>query len=316
MTDTKDKLSRLADTDVFKSMPEEQLGKIATVLKEETVPAKTVLFRKGDSGYSFYIIHSGRIRVFLTGEDGVETDLNILGPGDSFGEMALITDDPRSTNVEALEETHLFVLAKEEFQGILKDHPEIFKNVFKYMSDLIKRDDRRLQKKTEREYRATKLSFFDFVFIGIVILLFASIFNLSNPNKINVIPDFYDPEEISKVDLEYAKKKFDEGETIFIDARPANFYEKLHIKGARNLPLPSFEINYMYMPDEEKKKDMIVYGRSIGALYDEEVARQLQLLGHDNVQIYKGPHQYLPLKWFALDAWQESKYPVEGAGHE
>ena len=316
MPDQNEKLSRLANTDIFRSIPEEQLAEIAKVLKDRDVPPNTVLIRKGDPGDSFYIVDSGKLRVFLKGKDGVDTNLNWLGPGDSFGEMALLTDEPRSTNIEAVEETRLLVLTKEELDGVLRKNPDLYKNFVKYISKLVKEDDRKIQEETEREYRTTRLSIFDFVFIGVVILIFATIFNLSNPNKINVLPKFYDQEEIPKVDLQNAKEEFDKGETIFVDARPANFYDKRHIKGAINLPMPSFEINYMYMSNQETVKDIIVYGRSIGAQYDEAVARQLQLYGHDNVQILKGTRQLMPLRWFALDAWEERGYPVEGTGHE
>ena len=124
MTDKKEKIGRLSDTEIFKSLPEEQLKEIADVLKDKVVPANTILFREGDPGDSFYIVHSGRLRVFLRGEDGIETNLNWLMPGDNFGEMALLTDEARSTDVEAVEETHLFMLTKEEFDGVLQKNPD------------------------------------------------------------------------------------------------------------------------------------------------------------------------------------------------
>jgi len=316
MTGIKEKISRLADTVVFGSLPEEQLEGIVKVLKEKTVPRKTIIFREGDPGDSFYIIHSGKIRVFLTGEDGVKTELSVLGPGDSFGEMALLTQEPRSTDIEAIEESHLFILTKEKFDEALKDYPDVFKHFIKHMSDMVRRDDKRIQEDVELEYQANKVRLFDFVFIGIVVLIFAAIFNLTNPNRINVIPKFYNPEEISKVSTIDAKESFDGETAIFIDARPSNFYNQSHIKGAMNLPLPSFEINYMYLATQDKEKTLIIYGRSIGALYDEEVARQLQLLGHENIQILLGEHPHEPLRWIALDTWKEKGYPVEGEEHD
>ncbi len=112
MTENNGKKSRLSETDVFKSLPEEQLAAIAQVVQDKVVPANTIIFRQGDPGDSFYIIHSGKIRVFLRGEDGVETELNQLGPGDCFGEIALLREEPRTTDIEAIEETHLFVLTQ------------------------------------------------------------------------------------------------------------------------------------------------------------------------------------------------------------
>jgi rhodanese-related sulfurtransferase len=333
MTENNEKKSRLSETEVFKSLPEEQLAAIAQVVQEKVVPANTIIYRQGDPGDSFYIIHSGKIRVFLSGEDGVETDLNQLGPGDCFGEIALLTEEPRTGDIEALEETHLFVLTKEEFDRVLKEHPDVFKMFIRHMSELLRREDRRIQEETEHEYRTTRLSLFDFAFVGIVILLFALIYNLSNPRKISVWPKFYDAEEISKVDLSEAKKKFDEGNTLFVDARPSSFYNQRHIRDALSLALPDFDFIYMYMTDDDKTKEyiedktreIIVYGRSISALYDEEVAKKLMNNGHENVNILKGykgirifntEYQLRPLTWSAFSKWEKDGYPVEGIGDE
>jgi CRP-like cAMP-binding protein/rhodanese-related sulfurtransferase len=330
MTENNEKKSRLSETEVFKSLPEEQLAAIAQVVQEKVVPANTIIYRQGDPGDSFYIIHSGKIRVFLSGEDGVETDLNQLGPGDCFGEIALLTEEPRTGDIEALEETHLFVLTKEEFDRVLKEHPDVFKMFIRHMSELLRREDRRIQEETEHEYRTTRLSLFDFAFVGIVILLFALIYN---PRKISVWPKFYDAEEISKVDLSEAKKKFDEGNTLFVDARPSSFYNQRHIRDALSLALPDFDFIYMYMTDDDKTKEyiedktreIIVYGRSISALYDEEVAKKLMNNGHENVNILKGykgirifntEYQLRPLTWSAFSKWEKDGYPVEGIGDE
>jgi rhodanese-related sulfurtransferase len=166
-----------------------------------------------------------------------------------------------------------------------------------------------------------------------VILLFALIYNLSNPRKISVWPKFYDAEEISKVNLSQAKKKFDVGETLFVDARPSSFYNQRHIRDALSLALPDFDFIYMYMTDDDKTKEyiedktreIIVYGRSISALYDEEVAKKLMNNGHENVNILKGykgirifntEYQLRPLTWSAFSKWERDGYPVEGIGDE
>jgi len=312
MTTREGKKNRLSEIPIFGDIPEEKLYEIAQVLQDWVVPAKTIIFQQGDPGDSFYIINSGKIRVFLKGENGVETDLNQLGPGDSFGEMALLTDEPRSINMEAMKETNLFVLTKDEFDRVLKDHPEVFKNFIKRMSQILRRDERRIQEDIELHYQAPKLSLLDFVFVGAVILIFAIIFNLSNPNRISVIPKFYDAKEISKVNVSQAKEKYDKGETLFIDARPSNFFEQEHIKGAISIPLALFDIMYMMeLSEVDKEKEIIIYGRSISSLYDEEVARKLVLRGHRNTRILEAGHQYRPLNWVGLSRWGKNEYPVE-----
>ena len=209
MNDLEVKIESLRKTAIFGSLPEEQLAEIANVLKFETLPGNKILFRKGDPGDSFYIVHSGKLRIFLSGKDGVETNLNWPGPGDSFGEMALLTDEPRSANIETLEETQLLVLTKTDFDRVLQKYPEIYKNCMKHVSGLLKQENHRILTDSELEYRRTRLTPFDFIFIGIVILFFATIFNFSYPNRINVLPKLYDPKEIPKIDLKEAKEKFE-----------------------------------------------------------------------------------------------------------
>jgi len=117
MTGKNEKENRLSDTEVFGSMRKEQLVEIAQVIQGKVVPANTIIFRQGDPGDSFYIINSGKIRVFLRGEDGVETHLKQLGPGDSFGEIALLTDEPRSTYIELWKKPTSLSLPKRNLTG-------------------------------------------------------------------------------------------------------------------------------------------------------------------------------------------------------
>ena len=117
------------------------------------------------------------------------------------------------------------------------------------------------------------------------------IFNLSNPNGISLVPQSWSDEPVAKVDLSSAMAKHAKGEALFVDARPANFYEQEHIKGAVNIPLPLFDIVYlMELGEEERSKEIIVYGRNISSLYDEHVARKLRLRGHENVLVVHQAH--------------------------
>ena len=97
-------------------------------------------------------------------------------------------------------------------------------------------------------------------------------------------------------------KKHEAGEALFLDARPSNFYDKDHIKGAINLPVGIFDIMYlMELGEAEKDKEIIINGRSFSTRYDDEVARKLKLLGHKNVKILDG----------GLSKWKKKGYPVE-----
>lgn len=83
-----------------------------------------VVFDEGTQGTEMFIIHKGKVRVLKKSEEGVEQTLAVLGPGDFFGEMALIDNAPRSASTSADEEgTELIVLDKSKFTYMVQQIP-------------------------------------------------------------------------------------------------------------------------------------------------------------------------------------------------
>jgi len=293
---------RLRETAVFRDMPEDTLEEIAGVAETKEFPAGTLVFRKDDPADSFWIVNSGKVRVFLTDEEGIETTLSQLGPGQSFGEMALLTGEPRSANVETLEETCLTYLAKEEFHRILKHHPDVSLGFVRQMSRWLRHEDQRLQQETREKAREQRVSWTDFALIMGLSVLFAVAFNHSNPNGIALFPKAVLAVGVPSVEPAGVIGDYEKGDTLLVDAMPGNFYEQAHIKGAVNIPLPLFEISYlMNLAEVNKERRIIVYGSTISRPYDNEVAEKLLLRGHKNVRILEG----------GLSAWRKKGYPVE-----
>lgn len=302
MSENDNRISILARSPVFRDLPREALEAIALAVQPLVVPQHTIIFREGDPGDSLYIISSGRVRIFRKGEEQMEFDLSFPGPGESFGEMALLSGEPRSADVEVLEETHLLVLLKADFDRILRDFPDTSKIFFKEMRRWLIRDEKRLEIEVREAYQASQVSWLDFlVVIGISAIL-AVIFNYSNPNGISLFPDFPDRTAIASISPSVAMEKVQGGDTLILDAMPENFYQKRHIKGAVSMPLPLFDIVYMMtLADEDKGKRIIVYGDTLSKQYDLELANKLALRGYQNVMILEG----------GLAAWEEKGYPVE-----
>jgi CRP-like cAMP-binding protein len=72
MTDFEEKTRRLSETAAFREMPLEMLGEIAQVVEDRVIPAKTLLFKRGDPGDSFWVIQTGKVRVFRRDDKGTE----------------------------------------------------------------------------------------------------------------------------------------------------------------------------------------------------------------------------------------------------
>lgn len=302
MTDLEEKKRRLSETAAFREMPVEMLGEIAQVVEDRVFPAKTLLFRRGDPGDSFYVIQTGKVRVFRRDEGGTEITFSELGPGKSFGEMALLTGEPRSASVETLEESRFMVLSKEQFDQVLKSHPDLSLSFIKQLSGWLKRDEQALETEAKRMSEPPKMAWFDFVILIGISMLFAFVFNHSNPNGIPLFPKVPSRAAIPSISLAAAAEEQKKGEALFVDAITANFYEKKHIKGAINMPLALFDLVYMMtLADENKSKKIIVYGGTISRLYDLEVANKLILRGFKNTRVLEG----------GLSEWEKKGYPVE-----
>jgi len=299
LDDTKKKLS---ETAVFRDMPSEMVEEIARVVETRVLPARAKIFERGDPGNSFWVIQSGGVRVFRSDNQGVEITLSRLGPGQSFGEMALLTGEPRSASVETTEETNALVLTRELFNQVLKSHPEVSLTFIKQLSGWLKRDEQALETEARRMIAPPRMSWFDFVLLIGVSALFALVFNQTNPNGIPIFPKLPSKEAVASVSLSDAAEEHEMGETVFVDAMPAGFYDKEHIRGAVNMPLGIFDIAYMMtFGEEDKGKRIIVYGRTVSRLYDLEVAHKLVLRGYKNARVLEG----------GLSDWKKKGYPVE-----
>ena len=88
-----------------------------------TFPKNTVVVSEGDRTDSLYIIVSGKVKIYVSDENGKEIVLNESGPGEYFGEMVL-DEGPRSASVMTLEPTRFLVVPKEDFREFVAKSPE------------------------------------------------------------------------------------------------------------------------------------------------------------------------------------------------
>ena len=113
----------LCSIELFKSLSPELISKIANIAQCVAFPKGKIIIHQGDQGDSFYQVIAGSIRVFQVSEDGVEVTLNTLGPGEGFGEMALLTGEPRSASVDIQKPSSLLVISKQAFDQLTSEIP-------------------------------------------------------------------------------------------------------------------------------------------------------------------------------------------------
>src|SRR5262249_17213061 len=84
-----------------------------------------VIFTQGDPGANLCIVEEGRVRIAVSSDDGKELVLRMLGPGDFFGELALLDGGPRSADAIAQDACQLLLLPREEFVTSILARPQV-----------------------------------------------------------------------------------------------------------------------------------------------------------------------------------------------
>lgn len=115
----------LKGVDFFNNLNFAQLDELINALKKVNVKKGEVLIKQGDVGDKFYIIAAGEVSVHVKKGLAGTKKVAVLGDGDFFGEMALISDLPRTATVIAEEPGQMFVLYKNAFKRILLASPKI-----------------------------------------------------------------------------------------------------------------------------------------------------------------------------------------------
>lgn len=113
-------LEQLRRVPLFHGISDAGLGSIARQLSERSYETGTQIVKQGEVGVGFYLIDEGKVDVEQSGRV-----LTTLGPGDFFGELALMEDVPRTANVVAKAPTRCLQLVRWHFRAILKENPDI-----------------------------------------------------------------------------------------------------------------------------------------------------------------------------------------------
>lgn len=142
-TSRADLLALLASTDVFQHLDVELLREFEHLLKRIFLPGGDTLTRRGDPGDSVYILVNGRLRVFVQDEEGREKAVGEVARGQVVGEMALLTDAPRSATVRAIRDSELVRISREVASEFVRKHPEAMTQVTRQIVARLERSQSR-----------------------------------------------------------------------------------------------------------------------------------------------------------------------------
>src|ERR687887_2950929 len=120
-----DPVELLARVPLFSELATGELDRISRVAVPRSFPAGVRVFHEGDRSDACYLVRSGDLRVTREHPDGRAIALATLGPGDLFGELAMLDGQARSASVETLSDSELLALPAADVRRLLADHPGI-----------------------------------------------------------------------------------------------------------------------------------------------------------------------------------------------
>ncbi|HET9953071.1 MAG TPA: cyclic nucleotide-binding domain-containing protein [Polyangiaceae bacterium] len=142
-----ERVEQLARVDLFAGLKPQALELIAQVANEEIHRVDTKVFRYGEAGDKLYLILQGKVRISRDVAGMGEEALAVLGPGEAFGEMALLDEAPRSADAHVHEECRLLVLSKDAFDDLLFLHKDL---AYEVLWNVVKQLVGRLRNTTDK----------------------------------------------------------------------------------------------------------------------------------------------------------------------
>jgi len=133
----------IAHTPLFAALPPGALASIAHAARARQLTRNDVLFRQGDEATELFVVESGRVAIATRSEDGRESLITLMEPGDLFGEMGLF-DGIRSADARALEPSVVVVVPYEPVREILEQQPRLLWEVVRLLTARLRAVDEAL----------------------------------------------------------------------------------------------------------------------------------------------------------------------------
>ena len=145
-----DIIDNIKDISIFAELKDDEIKKISEFCRPRTYPKNSMVILEEEFGDTVFAICEGTVKITRVNDEGKEVILALLGPGEIFGEMAIIDGESRSANALAQENCVLLAFPQNEFIKILRTY---FNVAFALMSELAKR-----LRKSDQQIEALSLS--------------------------------------------------------------------------------------------------------------------------------------------------------------
>ncbi len=136
-------LDTLKDSPLFHGLAAKEVEFFGTFLAQQQMSAGKTIYIENMTGESLYLIKKGSVRISQMLAEGDEQTLVVLGPGDTFGELAVIDGGPRAATARVIEDVSLFSLSRKNYNQICANNPrlgmQLTLNIFRSFSERLRR---------------------------------------------------------------------------------------------------------------------------------------------------------------------------------
>ena len=131
-------MTDLSHISIFEGLPETELSELQELCITRTYPKNTVIINEGDQANAMFICSDGKVKVYVSDENGREFVLNSMGSGEYFGELSLLDDETRSASVITTEKSTFSILYKDDFTKVVMNNPAISLVLLKNLASRIR----------------------------------------------------------------------------------------------------------------------------------------------------------------------------------
>jgi CRP/FNR family transcriptional regulator, cyclic AMP receptor protein len=123
---------------LFRGLSPATIQQIASLSVRRSYSEGSIVFSQGDPGDALYGVVTGRVRISASAPDGKEMFLNIMEPGDTFGEIALLDGNPRTATAGAMVTSELLIIMRDPFLGLLQREPTLSTHLLRLLCQRIR----------------------------------------------------------------------------------------------------------------------------------------------------------------------------------
>lgn len=134
----------LKKTELFDNLSDAAIELLASKARRLRYEPNHVIFRQGDPGTGMYVVTGGEVRIGLEALPGEDVIPTLMGPGEAFGELALLDDQPRSASATTTLDTELLMLSRGDFLELVDSDPRVNHAVLRALAAMIRRTNDRL----------------------------------------------------------------------------------------------------------------------------------------------------------------------------